>query len=261
MPGRLRRSRGRQAPASRPRRPGRARAGRGLGRRSGRAPSLARPPGPAAGTRPGPARPGMLPPWVCALPQYRRSMTSPFTLRAGSLHRSQGTILPSRITCGRPSGLARSSAWCSSGACERAEHRQRRLAGQSDRRIGSDTAHGPEKSGQPHPAGHPAHPASRRTAHHRSGRPARWLPGQHLRPPDQAQAIRPDHQPDPRPRGLLPPHPARDGHPAASRRAAARHGPRTGHRGNDKPVRKSSRQTSEKPGRTAARRSFRRHQT
>ena len=54
------------------------------------------------------------------------------------------------------------------------------------------------RPGQPHPAGHPAHPANRRTAHHRPDRPARRLPGQHLRPPDQAEEIRPDHR---RPQG------------------------------------------------------------
>ena len=86
------------------------------------------------------------------------------------------------------------------------------------------------RPGQPHPAGHPAHPANRRTAHHRSHRPARRLPGQHLRPPDQAQAIRPDHQPDARPRRLLPPHPARARRPAADRRAAARPDRAAGHR-------------------------------
>src|SRR5215467_7136872 len=35
----------------------------------------------------------MLPPWVWALPEYHRSMTWPFTLTAGSLHRS-GDDLP-----------------------------------------------------------------------------------------------------------------------------------------------------------------------
>ncbi len=59
----------------------------------------------------------MLPPWVCALPEYHRSMTSPLTLMVGSLHRSQGMIVPSRITCENPASWARSSAWCNSGAC------------------------------------------------------------------------------------------------------------------------------------------------
>ena len=59
----------------------------------------------------------MLPPWVCALPEHHRSMTWPFTLTAGSLHRSQGMILPSRITCENPESLARSSAWRRAGAC------------------------------------------------------------------------------------------------------------------------------------------------
>ena len=53
------------------------------------------------------------------------------------------------------------------------------------------------RPGQPHPAGHPAHPANRRTAHHRPHHPARRLPGQHLRPPDQTEEIRPDNQCDP----------------------------------------------------------------
>jgi hypothetical protein len=38
----------------------------------------------------------MLPPWVGTLPEYHRSVTWPFTLTVGSLHRSQGMILPSR---------------------------------------------------------------------------------------------------------------------------------------------------------------------
>jgi hypothetical protein len=44
----------------------------------------------------------MLPPWVCALPEYHRSMTSPFTLRVGSMHRSPGMIFLSRLTCESP---------------------------------------------------------------------------------------------------------------------------------------------------------------
>src|SRR5262249_47883809 len=51
-----------------------------------------------------------LPPWPWALPEYHKSMTSPFTLTAGSLHRSQAMTLPSRITCENPWSLARSSA-------------------------------------------------------------------------------------------------------------------------------------------------------
>src|SRR5213078_132907 len=57
-----------------------------------------------------------LPPWACAFPEYHRSMTSPLTLTAGSLHRSQGMIFPSKITWETPSSLARSSASRSSGA-------------------------------------------------------------------------------------------------------------------------------------------------
>jgi hypothetical protein len=59
----------------------------------------------------------MLPPWVCALPEYHRSMTSPFTLMAGSLQRSQGMTFPSKITWENPSSLARSSASARPGAC------------------------------------------------------------------------------------------------------------------------------------------------
>jgi hypothetical protein len=44
-------------------------------------------------------------------------MTSPFTLMAGSLHRSQGMTFPSKITCENPASLARSSASARSGAC------------------------------------------------------------------------------------------------------------------------------------------------
>src|SRR6516165_8853032 len=49
-------------------------------------------------------------PWVCAFPEYHKSMASPLTLTAGSLHRSQGMTVPSRITCENPSSLTRSSA-------------------------------------------------------------------------------------------------------------------------------------------------------
>jgi hypothetical protein len=44
-------------------------------------------------------------------------MTWPFALMAGSLHRSQEMIFPSRITCAKPRTLAWSSAWYRSGAC------------------------------------------------------------------------------------------------------------------------------------------------
>ena len=43
-------------------------------------------------------------------------MTSFFTLRVFSPHRSAGMILPSRITCGTPLSLALSSASRRSGA-------------------------------------------------------------------------------------------------------------------------------------------------
>ena len=51
-----------------------------------------------------------------ALPEYHRSMISPFTLMAGSRHRSAPMTVPSGITCGKPSSLSRSSASRSSGA-------------------------------------------------------------------------------------------------------------------------------------------------
>jgi hypothetical protein len=54
----------------------------------------------------------MLPPRVWALPEYHRSMTSPFTLTTGSLRRSHGMTLPSRITCENPWPLARSAVGC-----------------------------------------------------------------------------------------------------------------------------------------------------
>src|SRR5207237_241749 len=54
-------------------------------------------------------------PPICGL--YHRSMTWPFTLTAGSLHRSAGMIFPSKITWENPSPWARSSAWRRSGAC------------------------------------------------------------------------------------------------------------------------------------------------
>ena len=47
-----------------------------------------------SGNPPGAVTAWMLPPWVCAFPEYHKSMTSPFTLTAGSLHRSQGNDLP-----------------------------------------------------------------------------------------------------------------------------------------------------------------------
>jgi hypothetical protein len=50
------------------------------------------------------------PPWTWAFPEYHRSITSPFALTAGSRQRSDSMIVPSRMTCGRPSWLARSSA-------------------------------------------------------------------------------------------------------------------------------------------------------
>src|SRR6266702_2874949 len=40
-----------------------------------------------------------------------------FDADGGSLHRSAGMILPSRITWENPASLARSRAWCRSGAC------------------------------------------------------------------------------------------------------------------------------------------------
>jgi hypothetical protein len=43
-------------------------------------------------------------------------MIWPFTLMAGSLHRSAGMIFPSRITCENPSSLARFSASARPGA-------------------------------------------------------------------------------------------------------------------------------------------------
>ena len=57
---------------------------------------------------------------------------------------------------------------------------------------------------RPHPAGHPAHPARRGTAHRRPRRPARRLPSQHLLLPRRPQRMRPDHWPPARPRRLLP---------------------------------------------------------
>jgi len=52
-----------------------------------------------------------LPPWQWALPEYHRSMTSPFTLTVFTLtvftrHRSAGMILPSRMTNATPSARA-----------------------------------------------------------------------------------------------------------------------------------------------------------
>jgi hypothetical protein len=51
-----------------------------------------------------------LPPWACTLPECHRSMTWPLTLMIFSRRRPQGMILPSRITRGRPSSLARCNA-------------------------------------------------------------------------------------------------------------------------------------------------------
>src|SRR5215472_6367567 len=51
-----------------------------------------------SGNPPGASTALMLPPWACAFPEYHRSMTSPFTLRVGSLHRSHAITVPSRIT-------------------------------------------------------------------------------------------------------------------------------------------------------------------
>src|SRR5258708_7690851 len=44
------------------------------------------------GNPPGRATVRTLPPWRCALPEYHRSMTSPFTLPACSRHRSTALI-------------------------------------------------------------------------------------------------------------------------------------------------------------------------
>src|SRR5215470_3362516 len=55
-----------------------------------------------SGKPPGASTAWMLPPWVCALPEYHRPVTSPLTLTAGSLHRSAGMTFPSRITCEKP---------------------------------------------------------------------------------------------------------------------------------------------------------------
>ena len=50
-------------------------------------------------------------------PAFAEAAQGPQTLIAGSLHRSQAMIFPSKITCENPSSLARSSAWRRSGAC------------------------------------------------------------------------------------------------------------------------------------------------
>src|SRR5690348_6628340 len=58
----------------------------------------------------------MFPPKSFFFPEYHRSISFPLRLRVFSWHRSESTILPSRITYGEPSARARSSASRSPGA-------------------------------------------------------------------------------------------------------------------------------------------------
>ena len=48
----------------------------------------------------------MFPPGACALPAYHRLVSRPFLLIFFSAHRSEATILPSRIRYGSPSSRA-----------------------------------------------------------------------------------------------------------------------------------------------------------
>jgi hypothetical protein len=58
----------------------------------------------------------MFPPKSFFFPEYHRSMSRPFRLTVFSRHRSEATILPSRITYGVPSATARSRASARPGA-------------------------------------------------------------------------------------------------------------------------------------------------
>lgn len=65
------------------------------------------------------------PPCRRALPEYQASMTWPFTLVSGSEQRSDSKTLPSRITYGTPSAIARSRASGRPGPARTARRRPR----------------------------------------------------------------------------------------------------------------------------------------